>query len=695
MEKGVGIFVLSLVIFASFASAAGITLNEPKEIYNLGDKLYVTAGGLLGSENGNLNLNLVCGNQTTNLVKISARAFETGTEQTYSIPYKILDAKDLEVENISSILGSCQVIASLGTQVAATKQFTVTKDVSLTVTLDKAEYNPGEGITLSVDVIKANGDLLNGFIEASNATSFSKAVQEGKVTEVFSMPATAEAGVYSLDLRAYDVGSDGTLNEGTTQAFFTIKQVPSSIVLSISSEEVTPGDKITVGGELFDQSGKEMEGTLSVEVASSLGEIRTYTVNANEFLDINFETNATPGEWVVAVSFEGVLEERVFNVSEVQKVNFTFEENLLIVTNVGNTRYNKTIEVNIGEEIMKLDLNMEMGEVRKFNLKAPEGEYNVSVGDGETAMNQAVLLTGNAISIKDFKDGGIFRNYTIVWVFLILVLGAAGIVLVIRFRRKTRTVGEEWSFFRRFRLFHKKVKSRIPHTVRSSISNSMNFTNKSPEAHSFDDSYSHEDKTLLDLTKKKIESAESALVLKGQKLNSSVIAVSLKNYGALNENTKKELNNSLEKMKAMKGLVDWRGDSLLIVFSPLVTKTYSNEALAVKAGIVLEKSMADHNKKFSNRLEFNIGIHSGELIASIEGGKLKYTSIGNTVSLAKRMADSDSRKVLISEAIRKKLLREIRAEKDKMINDHQIYSVSDMKDREVNEAKLKDILKRM
>jgi hypothetical protein len=697
MEKRLVIFAICLVVFASFASAA-ITLNDPEDIYNLGDKLYVTAGGLLGSEAGNLNINLVCGNQSTNLVKISARAFETKTEQSYSIPYKILDTIDLEIENVSSILGSCQVIASLGAQTAATKQFTITSDVYVTAALDKAEYNPGEGIKLDVTVTKANGDLLNGFIEGNNATSFNKAVQEGKVSETFSMPETAEAGSYVLDLRAYDVGSNGVLNEGRTQAYFTIKQVPSSMVMSLSSEEVIPGDKLTVGADLFDQSGKDMEGALTVEIANPLKEIMTYTVNAKEFLDIPFETNATPGEWIIAVSLGDIMEERTFVVPEVQKVNFTFDDTVLIVTNIGNAVYNKTIEVNIGEENLTLDLNMQVGEVRKFNLKAPEGEYEVSVDDGDTAVSQSVLLTGNAISIKDLKEGGIFKSYTLVWVFLILVLGSAGIILVVRYRRKTRTIGEgnriaQW--FRKFRIFHRRVKSKIPQTVRSSISNSINFTNKSPEAHSFDDSYSHEDKTLLDLTKKKIESAESTLVLKGQKLNSAVVAVSLKNNKSLNDNTKKELNNLLEQVKAMKGLVDWRDDTLLVVFSPLITKTYSNESIAVKAGLALARGMNEHNKKFSNRLEFNIGVHAGELVATIEGGKLRYTGIGNTVSLARRMADSDSKKVLISEEVRKKMLRDLKAEKDKMINDKQIYTVSDMKDREANQAKFKDLMKRV
>jgi len=51
----------------------------------------------------------------------------------------------------------------------------------------------------------------------------------------------------------------------------------------------------------------------------------------------------------------------------------------------------------------------------------------------------------------------------------------------------------------------------------------------------------------------------------------------------------------------MKGLVDWRGDYVFVVFSPLATKTYNNEALATKAGFMIMKSLTEYNKKFKEK----------------------------------------------------------------------------------------------
>ena len=86
MKKIGYIFVLMVVLAATFV-VADISISEPLNIYNLGDKLYVDVDGLMGTENGNFNIDLVCGNKTTIFVVIPARAFSTKKAQSYSVPY--------------------------------------------------------------------------------------------------------------------------------------------------------------------------------------------------------------------------------------------------------------------------------------------------------------------------------------------------------------------------------------------------------------------------------------------------------------------------------------------------------------------------------------------------------------------------------------------------------------------------------
>ena len=91
------IFVLLICFTLASLVSAQLSVSETDDVYNLGDRLYVSIDGIVGADSGNLNLNLVCGNSTTNLLKISARAFPKGEGSSYSLPYKIISADDLDV----------------------------------------------------------------------------------------------------------------------------------------------------------------------------------------------------------------------------------------------------------------------------------------------------------------------------------------------------------------------------------------------------------------------------------------------------------------------------------------------------------------------------------------------------------------------------------------------------------------------
>jgi hypothetical protein len=708
MKKLVGLIVLILFLTMSFV-LADISISEPLDVYNLGDRLYVSVNGLVETENGNFNINLVCGNKTIVLVKIPARAFSEQEELDYSIPYKIINYEDLELNNLSEIVGDCQVVASVGSSVASTKTFRISDDISVSANTNKASYDPGEAISVNIEAIKDNGFKLNGFIEGSNATSFNKAIEDGTTSNVFTLPETSEAGIYTLTIRAYDTGRNGVLNEGSADISFRINQVASSMILSLSDVSATPDEEFSVGAEVYDQSGIKMNGVVALEFVSPEGEIIDSTIPNDGFASISFPSNSTPGIWTVIASFNSLSDAREFEMATVQKVDFQIEDSVLTVTNVGNTLYNKTIDVQVGEEqIMTLDLRINVGESRKFKIDAPNGEYDVKIDDGDNSLTATTLLTGNAIKISDLKEVGFFKGYSIIWIFFILIFGGIGTVLFMRYR-KTKTLSEK-GFLKGFGdksgaimknvsgglgKMKGKMSSKIPKKIRSQVNDTLNFTNKSPSVQGLDqDGYSHEDNTLLDFSKKDAMSAESTLVLKGEKYISAVVAIGVKDYDKMSDVAKDALKKAIGNTQNSKGLVDWRGDYIFIVFSPIVTKTYKNEVLAAKEAMAILGILNNYNKKFKDKIKFNIGVHVGELVASKEGNKLKYTSIGNTISLAKRIADSDGGKLIVSDDIRKKLLRDLKVVKAKEVGGNQTYEVGEIKDRAADAARLKDLLKR-
>jgi len=694
--------LMLVLVLMSAGVLAEISVSEPNAVYNLGDRLYVSLDGLVGADSGNLNIGLVCGGKTTNLVKISARSFSFDEEQSYSIPYKILDRQDLELVNLSDIIGDCQIVAGLGTQVTSSNSFVVSDSVVVAVSLNKTMYNPGEEILVNIEAVKANGVNLNGFVDASGIASFSKAVEEGLAEESFTLSDTIEAGSYYLNVSAYDVGADGVLNRGLGGVYFDVAQIASSMIMSLSGEVAVPGDNFSIGVEVFDQSGIEMSGAVLLKILSPSDEGIEASVNAGEFGNVNFDLNASAGTWTIVAEFNDMKEEREFEMAALQKAEFDLEDSILSVKNIGNVLYNKTINVGIGDaEVLTLDLNIEVGEIRKFDIGAPTGEYEVVIEDGESSFSKQVFLTGNAISVEDLKSVGIFKSYSIIWIFLILILGGVGVVLFVRYRR-TRIVGGRKSVVGTAvekvgnvkRNIGNEVLKKMPGNVKSHVDHSLNFTNKSPAVQSLDSkNYSSEDKTMVDFTNKAGAHAESALVLKGDKLISGVVSLAIKNHEELSDVARGSLKKIVDEAKG-KGLLDWRGDYVFIVFSPLVTRTYGNEKLAVKAGIDIVNGLNDYNKKFKDKITFGLGIHAGELVASKVGEKLKYTSIGNSISFAKRMSDSDSRKVVVSEIIRKKLMRDLKVEKGKEIGGNLTYIVSAVRNGVEDAAKLSELLKR-
>jgi hypothetical protein len=194
--------------------------------------------------------------------------------------------------------------------------------------------------------------------------------------------------------------------------------------------------------------------------------------------------------------------------------------------------------------------------------------------------------------------------------------------------RKTKTIDEE-TINSESKI--KKISSILPKRFRKNDEKSL-FAQSSFEPTS-------KKKDMVDLTSKS-SSAESTLVLKGQKYSSAIALIKIKNYSSLNENARKLLTDILEKNKD-KGLIEWKEDSVNMIFTPLETRTYHNEMLATKVAFNILRDFNDFNRKYSSKIDFNIGVNSGELVVSRAGGKLQYTAMGNTISLAKKIADSD------------------------------------------------------
>lgn len=648
-----GIFLISLV-------SATITISQPLTTYNYGDEIYLTATINPSVVSGNFEINVVCENASANVYRISPAESAFTANQEQKINHKII----LKREYVGNISGKCSVVVSLGSETVTSNSFLLTDQINLNVKTDKYSYDPEEAITLDVSAIKVNGIPLNGFVEISGAQNIKKEIVEGQLSHIFTTESSTEAGKYDLTVHAYDVSGNEILNQKTVYVSYEIKQIARSIVISMPAPEINPGDSFEFGVDLYDQSGKEMESNLSALIVSPLEKSSQFGVSTQETGKFETSVNSTPGKYRVVVSLGTLSEEKEFYVKAVPKLDISFLDNssLVVLRNIGNAEFNDTINITIGDNIAEeLSLSILPGEERRFNLKAPNGEYNVNVASGDVSAQKNLLLTGRAIEIKEYNGLDFISSNTFIWTVLGILILIVAAVLLGRFKKTTN--------------YKDKI---VPEKKENlNVVSAKMFMKK-------------QQKEFLELGKSNVAEAESSLNMNGKKDFASVVSLAVKNNSTLGMEARKKINELVSVASDKGGVVDWKGNHALLIFSPLLTKTYKNEIIASKVAWKIKTELDEYNSMFKDKISYNIGINCGELVSSVNNGKLNYTSLGNTVLAAKRISESSLGKVLVSVAFRQKLMRELKVNK---IDDN-TFEVTRIADVDANNDKLKDLLKR-
>jgi class 3 adenylate cyclase len=250
-----------------------------------------------------------------------------------------------------------------------------------------------------------------------------------------------------------------------------------------------------------------------------------------------------------------------------------------------------------------------------------------------------VVLTGDAIRLSDVRNKitNIWTSYPIVWIFLVIVL-----FLFVWASFKKWSHGKRFSFLepsRGMKEYAKKTGGVMvinPEKVDKEI-----------------------DRVLLN---GEVRKAEQVTVMHGQKSNAAVIAIKVKNdIGGIAQDAVEE---SLEYAYKNKAVSYMSGEYILLIFSPLLTKTGGNEGLAIKAAIDIDNSLKEHNRKYrTNPVIYGLGVNSGEILNRLNGKILQFTSMGKTINLAKRVADVSDSQLLLSKDIREKASSNFKLEK--------------------------------
>lgn len=236
------------------------------------------------------------------------------------------------------------------------------------------------------------------------------------------------------------------------------------IEVATTQEAFEAGETITLRVSLLDSNNNPIYDEVSIILEDSSKNRKQEIIQSNELVSIDFE-QATFGQGIITANYQESTSTSIFFINANEDIEFELGENVLIITNTGNTKYTKPFQISIGDYIGKeQNFDLIVGESQSFKLVAPEGTYTLKViVDGKVlfSKNDVPLaskgFTGEAIGAIDESaskrsglTGGIspdeesheailgyLKNSKLTYIFVLVIFGTM-ILLAIERRYKKK-----------------------------------------------------------------------------------------------------------------------------------------------------------------------------------------------------------------------------------------------------------------
>ena len=736
--------LLTSIIFIVFSItnvSASIYFSQLDSVYNLGEMVEMNV--TVSPDNlGPLRIVLLCDNNTLDVYK--------------GAPTDLIQLP-LTTLWMNGMTGDCHFTGYYGGEVKESTGFKISKKLDISLYTTSFFADPGETIKISGNAKRLNGEGINGDVEiripllsSENTNSEENIygiVSNGEFSVDYIINKDTPAGDYRIDVVAYERTENERTSEGITTAGVQVSQVIKSIDIALDTQNIEPGNAINFKPILNDQSDNPLVGNVAIEIRDeNSNEIMQKIVKSGETIEYIVPNNQTAGYYEIEASSDSLTKIKKFHVSEKALASFELTNGTLVIKNIGNVPYNKTIEVTINGRTFfikpeQLGGAILPGERKEFKLSSDKETNSVKIDDKVTnltldnvslpvAKEAGVGVTGASVGLGDLI------STPITWI-IILVILAAIILFLFRDIFKKRSVAYPAPIRNKFDIINsptkvirfdnkgreiesigrtrsqESVKGEVDERGEKNLSPMISDKKINPSYAPYKYPYSTQNKEtqsteIAQDTTKSVMSlpgvkiigqgrtdspsvAEQTLVTDGQKNRAAVIALKIKN--TINKFSKENLEKAIEHVYDKKGAVYEHGNFIFIIFSPLITKSFRNEIEATRAAEKIAEGLKEHNKKFSDKIEFGIAINSGDIISKIEDKKLKFTSLGTLTISAKKLADLSNGEVLLTKEAYEKAMTEVKADK-KEINGTEVYEVKKVADYEKNKKFINDFLKR-
>ncbi|MAG79229.1 hypothetical protein CMI40_02535 [Candidatus Pacearchaeota archaeon] len=655
--------ILTLLIFVilitSFVSSE-VILDQIDEIYNLGDTISTSATIKANSDKEEIfNTYLICDEIEKEAVPKQFIELQTAEEKTIDVQLKLIDSI------IGSQKGDCTIKAVFGDEHTTSTPFTISNLININLSIDQIEFKPEEIMIIEGVAIKENGKFVEGYVNLNitdQNVQIKETVTEGRFLIEYQFLKETAAKQYLMELNIYENNKDGDLtNEGFVNKNIVITQVSTNLEIVFENQEVEPGTDLKVKAILHDQTGEKIESYVNLIIKGKEGIILEQVEKAtDEFLEFPIRYNDLPKEWTVIASSDEISNEAMFKIKEKEEINVEIINKTVIITNIGNVFYNKTATIKIGDENIKINTNLEIDEIKKYSLSAPDGEYQIEImADGINKLTGKAILTGKTTNVREVSKGVInLVRFPVVWIFIIAILGFITFMILKK--------GYKKSFFGYISSKKEDGKSVPTLTKKDSLVKSRNM-------------------------------AVLSLSLKGEKQNANVVSLKIKNFEEI-KSGKNNVDETLQKIVNMaeenKAFIYENHDNLFFIVAPIITKTFKNEKVAIEIAQKVIGILKNHNKLFKQKIEFGISLNNGEIIAKKQGEILNFMSMGTLITNAKKIASLSNGEILLSKKMKDKTISSVKTEKKEM-DGTEVYTIKEMKNKEDNKKFISEFLHRL
>ncbi len=394
------IFILLVALFAtllfSSLSLAEMQTFVDKNFYNLDDQIRINTSIVENkTQSGFLRMQLLCSNLSF---------------QFYLLPLSIEQNKvkqiSTELPSSEQMMGQCSIEASFVDfsnniiDKRSSDEFNVTDKLYGYFRQDKEIYKPEETVIIGGYIKKASGEDFKGKLDTYFDGMLIESIDlDNNFESYLKLNETIKGGKHFVKITI------NGKNKIEKEFPIFVESEPRKLLVDIKQIAYLPGETVKASISIKDQAGDSIRQDVAIDLVSENNNwLGGWKINSDDVFEYKLDKFVFPGTYTLSATFNSLVANAYFNVSEFRKLDFNIQDNIIVIENLGNVAYNDTVEVYLESKnkryLISKKVILNPGEITKIELykEVPDNIYNVTVPLNRES-TQSINLTNETIDI--------------------------------------------------------------------------------------------------------------------------------------------------------------------------------------------------------------------------------------------------------------------------------------------------------